>query len=212
MKDLSEKERKIAQHLIIDDGFEKACEAMGFFVKENVTFAKTVIEGTEEMRFHTDVQKRTEHTHFTLLSTELIGEIKGACYLLFTHEETMELLNVVLPKSILNDQSKMLTMRDAILLEIDNIISASVITHFSNKLGFKMYGGVPQLRFVNMDELNNIITASLVPDEVLMGFKACFQTSKKGFAPEFIWSLAPEFYQGIVKYTNVLETLAKEAL
>ena len=48
----------------------------------------------------------------------------------------------------------MAEMSDGILLEVDNIISASVITQFSNILNHRIHGGVPQLKKLDKNKIN----------------------------------------------------------
>jgi len=74
--------------------------------------------------------------NINLLLTEIIGELNGICCLLFTEDEANKLRHAALPPEIINDSALMTEMRDGILLEVDNIISAAVITQLQFLLLF----------------------------------------------------------------------------
>jgi chemotaxis protein CheY-P-specific phosphatase CheC len=189
-----------AAKLIIDKGLEKACESMSFFMHEKITHHISDFE----MELSNKLKRNDEgkEAKITLLVTDLMGELKGSCYLILSEEETDELIKVALPEEIRNDPAKLATMKDAILLEVDNIISASTISIFSNLLKFKMFGGVPRILYVTSDELKDIISDSSVTDKLLLSFKTEFHSSKTDFQPEFLWSLEPKFFEGVKKYVS----------
>ena len=85
--------------------------------------------------------------------------MKGKSFFLLNYEEVDELIkHCKVPNS----------MKDAFLLEIDNMLAAAVITIFSNYCDLKMYGGVPQINEVEGENLSHFIAKDL---ENLSNFK-----------------------------------------
>ena len=136
--------------------------------------------------------------------TKVIGELKGVCCLIFSEEEADQLRNTALPPEVLNSPEMMAEMSDGIMLEVDNIISASVITQFSNMLKVKIYGGVPELRKVNSTELESYLQEEINNEMYLVSFKTKFKSSHVSFAPEFIWLFDNTFVESIKNYSETL--------
>lgn len=70
-----------------------------------------------------------------LITTDIFGDINGKSYL-FLSDIEFEILTASIGIS---------TMKEELVKEMDNILSASVITHLSNQLKLKMYGDVPMM-------------------------------------------------------------------
>ncbi len=187
---------------IIDIGLSKAVESMSFFMQQKIVL--------NESGFKIDRPQNKSLSNFTiktddelyLLTTEMMGDLKGVCYLIFTEEEVSALCKVALP-SLSEDDPKYVLMRDAILLELDNVISASVITQFSNLLKYKVFGGVPKLTVVSKEQLNHIVQQGVYPDKFLIGFKTEFKSEKGDFSPEFLWALDEVFIKGVEQFASV---------
>ena len=136
--------------------------------------------------------------------TKVIGELNGVCCLIFSEEEADQLRNTALPPEVLNSPEMMAEMSDGIMLEVDNIISASVITQFSNLLKVKIYGGVPALRKVDSTELEKYLQEEINNEMYLVSFKTKFKSSHVSFAPEFIWLFDNTFVESIKNYSATL--------
>jgi len=78
-------------------------------------------------------------------------------------------------------------MIEPILMEIDNILTASVVTQFSNFMNIKCYGDVPQLRKLNKNEIENLIRMKMHDLDVRVSFKTSFVADQHNVHPEFIW-------------------------
>ena len=205
MMDLIEKD--IANE-IVNIGLGKAADSMAFFTKE-----KVLIRGLEVQRLNfNDVDKiascGSDHLNY-ILTTEIQGELSGNCYLIFSEEEVQNLLKVSLPESILNDEDKLRVMGDAILLEMDNIIVASVVTQFSNFFNYKMYGDVPRLTKSYCSELKQLIVSENVGKDYFMYFKSEMITEDLNVCPDFLWILNDKYFEGVKAVANNDEVLKK---
>ncbi len=182
---------------IINIGLGKAADSMAFFTQDKV-FIRTkdlrICETGDIANINHDGGNSDERF---ILTTKVIGELEGACFLIFTADEVEKLLNKALPKSVLEDDTKKAMMGDAILLELDNIISASVITQFSNFFKYKMHGDVPQLNRVTKDGVNDLLLNDAGGYSSFIYFHSEFSTGEMDINPEFIWFLDAPFFTGV---------------
>ncbi len=197
MKDLTPNEIDVAKK-IISAGLVKSAESLSFFMNETITLKDFDAEK------HLDnppleLGKKDEN-NIHLLTTKVIGEMKGICCLIFSEEEADHLRKAALPQEILDSPEMMEEMSDGIMLEVDNIISASVITQFSNLLKVKIHGGVPNLKKVTSKEMEDFISGEVNQELYLISFKTSFESSKVQFNPEFVWLFDNTFIESIKNY------------
>ena len=131
MKDLTPQEIDVARK-IISAGLVKSAESLSFFMNETISLKDFDAEKNLDNP-PLELGKKDE-SNIHLLTTKVIGEMKGICCLIFSEEEANHLRKAALPQEILDSPEMMEEMSDGIMLEVDNIISASVITQFSNLL------------------------------------------------------------------------------
>jgi chemotaxis protein CheY-P-specific phosphatase CheC len=196
MENLDTNELSFAKTMV-RKGLLKAAESLSFFMKEDL--------GIKEFNFQINdaiecPNKSGENIH--LLTTEVMGDLPGICYLVFSEEEANKLREIALSVEIRSNPEFMAEMKDAIMLEVDNIISASVITEFSNILNHKIYGNVPSLRLVDENELKQLVTGNLKKDLFIINFKTQFMSSNVNFCPEFVWLFDRKFVNSIKLLAN----------
>jgi len=184
---------------IVNKGLLKAAESLSFFMKEKISLAEMDYSIKKSFPSDSFTSKKGENIH--VLLTEVIGELKGICCLIFSSEEADKLRYTALPPEITGNPAIMNEMKDGILLEVDNIISASVITQFSNILKHKIYGGVPSIMKVNSDELNEFIKGKLEQELFIISFNTHFVSSTLDFKPQFLWLFDNSFAESIQSYT-----------
>lgn len=199
MKGLTQKEEEVAKQ-IISAGLVKAAESLTFFMNETITL-KDFEEDKLIEQPPLELGKK-EEASILLLTTKVIGDIKGVCCLIFSEEEADHLRQAALPAEILESPEMMAEMSDGIMLEVDNIISASVITQFSNLLKVKIHGGVPDLKRVNYQEMESIIQDDINNELYLISFKTSFESAKVAFNPEFVWLFDNAFIDSIKEYAK----------
>lgn len=188
---------------IITLGLKKAAQSLSFFMKEDINLKETEFTLTDEQNFIID--NASLNDELFVLSTEVKGELKGICYLIFNKEEKDEVCKVTLPAEIFNHPDKLKNMQEPLLLEIDNIISASVITQIANNLKLKIYGDVPHLQLMNSASLEQLIIQQMKPNKFIIGFQTEFVSSKSHFHPKFFWILEPDFITSVKK--NIVEEI-----
>lgn len=201
METFNQKEMQAARN-IISAGLVKAAESLSFFMNETITLNE--FDQEESLSVNAIEIEKKNQSNIHLMITKVIGELNGVCCLIFSEEEADQLRNTALPPEVLNSPEMMAEMSDGIMLEVDNIISASVITQFSNMLKVKIYGGVPALRKVDSTELEKYLQEEINNEMYLVSFKTKFKSSHVSFAPEFIWLFDNTFVESIKNYSATL--------
>ncbi|MBK6267251.1 hypothetical protein JKA74_19575 [Marivirga sp. S37H4] len=131
----------------------------------------------------------------TVLITDIIGEVKGKSYLVFNETDAK-----AVPEMLISKMKTLETNPDfceIILKEVDNMVSASVITELSNQLDLKIYGDVPKYfspDIVNkewlLEEMENNKEMFAILSSANFAFKGNYKIS-----PYFIWILDKDFYK-----------------
>ena len=198
IKNLTPQEIDVAK-TIISAGLVKSAESLSFFMNETITLKD--FDAEKHLNNPPLELNKKDESNIHLLTTKVIGEMKGICCLIFSEEEADHLRKAALPQEILDSPEMMEEMSDGIMLEVDNIISASVITQFSNLLKVKIHGGVPSLKKVTSKEMEEFISGEVDQELYLISFKTSFQSSKANFNPEFVWLFDNTFIDCIKNYT-----------
>jgi chemotaxis protein CheY-P-specific phosphatase CheC len=196
----------VAANGIVNAGLIKAAESLSFFMKEEIILNQITYEAPDALEYQRP--EKADQTMLVLM-TEIIGELKGICCLIFSENEADRLRNAALPPEVKNNPAMMVEMNDAILLEVDNIISAAVVTQFSNYLGKRIHGGVPHLKLMKPEQLNKFLEGNVMKDLFEISFKVNFVSKCLNFSPEFLWLFDEKFIEAIKIFSNDLDKVRK---
>lgn len=186
---------------IINQGLSSAAETLSFFMKEPIVVEQIGVNDLG-VADKTPLKLRcTGNAH--LLTTEVVGELEGLCCLVFTEEEAEMLQKAALPPEVINNPVLFETMKDAILLEVDNIIAAAVITQFANLLKRKMHGAVPQLSSIDPSNFEVFIQKHLDDQSHVINFKTNFSAKERSFSPMFFWFMNKPFIDDIKRLSTL---------
>ena len=137
----------------------------------------------------------------TLLLTDIIGEAAGRSYLLFSEPECVALQNICLSTTLEVEQRTV--MGEALLKEIDNVVSAAMITRLSEALGLRIFGGVPQRLRLSETLMNQKLHEEWTPSpgEASLLVSACFLFKHdRQLRPRFLWQFSPAFVRSLEYY------------
>lgn len=124
-----------------------------------------------------------------VFTTEIMGQVQGKSYLVFSDEEISQVTQFCHDNKIITSN---LEMEVAILKEIDNILSATVITSIANKFNLGIYGNVPHYTKGEKAEIQASIT-----DDIQANYTQNQQAKALVTTHFFIeqgMSLSPYFY------------------
>lgn len=193
--DFSKTELDLTKELI-NNGLEKAAQSMAFFTKDEVAINSTDVQ-LKPIAFMERVLSKSDQRELTILTTEIMGEVGGVCYLIFTEDEVNKILHASLPESVLGNPEKLKVMGEAILLEMDNIIVAAVVTELANTLNYKIFGNVPTLSKTLSNGFMQIFSSARKTTNYFLYFKSEFKTKELDINPDFIWLLDDKYLDGL---------------
>lgn len=171
-------------HHAFASGFINASKAFSSMVNDTVSFSNfhQGVHALDPIHMSKSSFCRTG-THI-VITTEIFGDVSGKSYLLMSEHEFQTLTRKV-PTS--NDSK--VNFKEEFMKELDNILSASVITHLSNELHCKMYGDIPILIGKTNDEIQELIVMDFKDQtkEIYMNSAFFSFESHPEINPFFIW-------------------------
>jgi chemotaxis protein CheY-P-specific phosphatase CheC len=122
-----------------------------------------------------------------VLVTRLIGDVGGKSYLVFDSNDVSTLQRKDPFSKFVNNK----LLNEALLKEIDNILSAAVITVMSNGLAVNIFGDVPELENYSSVQANKIMSEYRPNGEISVIGQSSFNWREEPtFAPQFIWKFS----------------------
>jgi chemotaxis protein CheY-P-specific phosphatase CheC len=191
---LNEQERSAATR-IVNLGLSKAAESFGSLIQGNVDLKSFDLQVVPREQLGSTTQKEGDDVH--VLSTSIQGELKGSCFLVLSAEEAERFKEANLPEKVLADEDKKKEMGDAMLMEIDNIIAAAVLTRFADILGLDIKGGVPAMERLANSAVDAFMLEGVGAEQMVMNFNASFRFQDRSISPEFVWIMDEAFLERI---------------
>lgn len=170
---------------IIEEAFASSAMSFSVFINKHVSIEIVKINSGMNLE---NLSTNLGLVNYVLLS-ELKGDLRGKCYLKVTDDDAKTLFKLSLPTEYLQSES----MQGGILMELDNILTASMVTVFSNRLNLKSYAYVPTLMKINDQALITLIEADCKHEELVFDFYTRFNIEKTTVTPEFIWVMESNF-------------------
>jgi len=186
-----EQQKYIAQ--LMSRGLEKAADSFSRFINRKMLLAQSntiLIEPNKTSPYVSD-----EKGNLTLLTTDIIGEVSGRSYLILSDREREEICYAVSPQLRLRAE-----IEEAMLLEIDNIISASVIGQLANELNIEVYGDVPSLQYVKAENVQNALSCGTKhesPSGIILCNATFVLSDHHQIHPQFIWKFSTKIFDQI---------------
>ena len=179
---------------IVDKALQHSARSFSAFINQTVSIEILDINAWDsEVRI--DFQK--SETEYVIIS-DLRGEIMGRCYLSLKESEANSLFKLVLPPAYANDEN----MKNGILIELDNILTAAVVTVFSNVLQLNCYAYVPELLKIAGTTLGSLVERDITEKQFSIFFKTKFMIQGVDLSAEFIWVLEKSFLEKILALNN----------
>jgi len=182
----------------IKSAFANSAMAFAKFTYREVKVTSISIVSEEEY-----IESTSSNNHIYILVSELKGDMRGKCYLNFTKKDAESLFELALPAAYIDDAS----MQKAILLELDNILTAAVVSLLSDRLKINTYAHVPELIMGTKTMLNSLLDQDYKEEKLVLQFKTNFSITNHDLETEFIWVLDAAFLD-IVE----LQTLASRRI
>jgi hypothetical protein len=169
----------------IQKGLERSCESLEFFLKEKATLEMLTFtnQRIEKTLIPSDFLQKE-----IILHSDIIGQLSGKSYFMLDQAEADLLFrkNFAVQEGKAPDKA----MFDGFLLELDNIITASVVTEFANKLRVKVYGGVPHIFYMSTADKAPLTLPE--PPPYFINFSCRYKMEGVEFSPVFFWVIDSE--------------------
>jgi chemotaxis protein CheY-P-specific phosphatase CheC len=126
-----------------------------------------------------------------MVTTEVFGELEGKSYLIFSQEEYDWVTRGVKSKP-----ETLAMIKNEFLKELDNIVSAAVITKLSNMLKVKIYGDTPLLEPYDGD-LTKLIHKDFAQGRERLYINSCHFTfeANPDIKPLFVWAMDEKIFE-----------------
>ncbi len=170
------------------DAFSKMAGEKVLVNQFDLTILSPHVKGTLPEGFH-------EPLH--VLTTDVKGSLEGKSYLIFDGADTQRIFKIFAPTQAVSSGSTLGELEQALLLELDNILSAAVITQLSNFLDVFIYGDVPGLRTLSQAETLTRFAEETGHFDIIFHINARFKSYRTNLQPSFIWLFKSDFLQAI---------------
>jgi len=194
IKDLSIED---AANVLMYKAFEHSASSFSQFLGKKVTFDVSHKIGAEPLLGHLPLDER-----LNLLISELRGDLKGICYLVFSQEDTKQIVGEQLMGSFAQNSE----LQDALLMELDNILTASFVTVLANELKVSTHAYVPRLKRVNRLELFSILKSDELIYHLTQKFKVVYFIEGIQISPIFTWAFDTQISRYISQWQEKLSS------
>ncbi|MBU2913583.1 MULTISPECIES: hypothetical protein [Reichenbachiella] len=198
--DLTENEKGIAERLM-KLGLAKGALSLEMMVGSPVVM-KSVEMGVPSVKGVNQYTNKEDHKLY-LLKTELVGDLKGFCHLIFSEEDVLKIQTKCLPPDIMeanNSQSRLMKLE--FMTEIDNMVAGSVVTQLANYLNLEVYGNVPILTTMKAEEANGHIDTESVDHSSTNILRTVYHVPELNIFTEFVWLFQDRFMDLISEFSK----------
>jgi chemotaxis protein CheY-P-specific phosphatase CheC len=181
-------QKRISQ--VMNKGFGRAATSFSQMINRPVSFAHSstvIVQSVREFSYTPEDEGKV-----MVLTTGMIGEIRGKSFLIISEQEQKEICQAVSPSQPLSVQ-----YQQALLLEIDNIVSASVISQIANDFSVQIYGDVPMMKFMESADIRKYLCEYLESENsgsIILCNTTFLIGNQKHIHPQFIWKIGPEVF------------------
>jgi len=148
---------------------------------------------------HLDHELYTGMSGDVLVTTEVFGDVSGKSYLFISEREY-----AILTERVPDGVDRNVDLKLEFLKELDNILSASVITALSNELRISVYGDIPQLVSNTTIPLPDLIFSDFkdYADEVYVTTIFFSFEGQPSLRPLFVWVINTTSLKGLERSTG----------
>ena len=162
---------------VLTNGLARASAAFSQIINKKVE----IFLNPPAIQENNNSDSKVEGEFIYVITTQLIGSIAGKSFLLLPQIMFTEIANTIGSK---HSQE----VKDGFIMEIDNIISATVISSLSNEFEKQVYGDVPKLFKVDVRDLDVFIHHHS-SDYSALHFNAKISIDQFENGGKFIWIL-----------------------
>lgn len=189
--------RKDIFNELVNIGYAHSADALSMILFEGVLM--------QQVDFSGDISKYRSSNpgkNFILLKTELMGDLSGISYLYMSEQQAKVVFDRCLPEWDGTNPEARKEMEKAILMEIDNMLAASVVTKLSNLLGVTLYGGVPEILVLNEEETDKLFKEKQAEFNGASCYSYFRPLTAQSYQPGFVWFFGEDFVEKVDELVN----------
>ena len=142
---------------------------------------------------NTDILKQlsTENDYISTIYTKIVGDLNIDTYLLVNEAAEAAICKSLLPTNIMGQEE----MREGLLMEVDNIIIASLVTKYANLFDINIHGQVPGLQKTNPSNFLDQLTRRNAEHNIIYGYKTDLSAFKAKFTMGLLCFFKPQLLE-----------------
>ncbi len=178
---------------LMKNGFERAADSFSRMINNKVIGSNSKTKVISNKKDEDHLPKESGEVY--VLTTSMIGQLSGKSYLILNLEECHEIYRSIFQNKKLDE-----AMLEAILLELDNIVSAAVISELVDVLQMEVFGDVPALKKIDAAKLKDYLATDYRKDEptsMIVSTTTFVIGDRNKINPQFIWKLSPKIFEMI---------------
>lgn len=178
-----------------ESGYINAAHSFSKFIGAEIGYVRTHqglhLLGDDDI---VDLMEIDRYGANLLVATDVIGEVRGKSYLLLNSHELDQL-----SQRVYGTDDAVMDFKEELVKELDNILSASVISKLSDALHLNMYGNIPMLVNPFRCNLKNMIYDDFAEEAESVYVNAIHFTFDKypELRPCFIWVVDQDIFDRI---------------
>ncbi|MGB0521316.1 MAG: chemotaxis protein CheC [Flammeovirgaceae bacterium] len=137
-----------------------------------------------------------------IMLTEYLGDVLADTFLVINPENAEKIASMLYPSPNINEE-----LKNAILLETDNIVAAAVATKYADFLNHSVTGDVPKMVRKSPSETQKYINDKLENDHTHFSFITNFKSEEHQLEAYFICAFRDSFGSAVKSIATKQETI-----
>jgi chemotaxis protein CheY-P-specific phosphatase CheC len=179
---------------LMQRAFDRSADSFSTFLGKKVSFDSV---GRMQVQSIDAVLNMTEP--LSIIISEMKGDLKGTCYLIFSNLDANDICEHQLGKSYSNNEE----LKDGLLMELANILTASFVTVLANELKLTTYAHVPKLKKMDKVEMYKLLVSDEVHFNLSQKFRISYSIEDIKIQPIFTWAFDDNINKYIQDWSNL---------
>jgi chemotaxis protein CheY-P-specific phosphatase CheC len=178
---------------LMQKAFNRSADSFSAFLGKKVSFDSV---GRMQVQSIDTILNMAEP--LSIIVSEMKGDLKGTCYLIFSNNDANDICEYQLGKAYSNNDE----LKDGLLMELANILTASFVTVLANELKIATYAHVPKLKRMDKIEMYKLLVSDEVHFNLSQKFRISYSIEDIKIQPVFTWAFDDNINKYITEWSN----------
>lgn len=179
---------------LMQRAFDRSADSFSVFLGKKVSFDSV---GRMQVQSIDTILNMTEP--LSIIVSEMKGDLKGTCYLIFSHDDANDICEYQLGKKYANNNE----LRDGLLMELANILTASFVTVLANELKIQTHAHVPKLKQMDKMQTYTLLKSDEIHFNLSQKFRISYSIEDIKIQPIFTWAFDDNINKYIQDWSNL---------